>query len=56
MRPVSQVRKPLDATRPGVLSGHPVVRARQLSESLTARFVLAALLIGGGIVLVNLRK
>jgi drug/metabolite transporter (DMT)-like permease len=35
----------------GVLSG-----VLFLSDSLTARFVLAALLIGGGIVLVNLRK
>ena len=35
----------------GVLSG-----VLLLSDSLTARFVLAALLIGGGIVLVNLRK
>jgi drug/metabolite transporter (DMT)-like permease len=35
----------------GVLSGVAL-----LSDSLTARFVLAALLIGGGIVLVNLRK
>jgi drug/metabolite transporter (DMT)-like permease len=35
----------------GVLSGVVL-----LSDSLTARFVLAALLIGGGIVLVNLRK
>jgi drug/metabolite transporter (DMT)-like permease len=35
----------------GVLSG-----VLLLSESLSARFVLAALLIGGGIVLVNLRK
>ena len=35
----------------GVLSG-----VLLLSESLSARFVLAALLVGGGIVLVNLRK
>jgi drug/metabolite transporter (DMT)-like permease len=35
----------------GVLSG-----VLLLSDSLSARFVLAALLIGGGIVLVNLRK
>jgi drug/metabolite transporter (DMT)-like permease len=35
----------------GVLSG-----VLLLSDSLTARFVLAAFLIGGGIVLVNLRK